>query len=326
MRVASRELRGVSRDGMLVRFAMLGPVAYVEVEIPRAGSAGTGFEAPSQNPGWGFVLRGHVTLHGLVTREFPTGTAFYIPPGAPDHHLTAVGGTIVAGFAPVTPDLDTSDRGLRRQGFKLVAAPPSPPPLPKTIRSLEPSHVIREAGTIDVETAPMGEWLFMRTTYGPMSGYTTGWCDLPHWGLVLRGDLTLNFESDVELLSAGDVYYCPAGPPGHAFQVPDAATTIDYTPMVDLGRTERQAEWRATAWRQAVGSGWSAGAPDEKVLRAGAAGSAGRTGSAGAAGVLRGLPVVGVLSNVVSGGLTPAPALATGLRWVENRPSVRRSR
>lgn len=135
MRVAPRELRGVSRDGVLVRFAVLGPVAYVEVDIPRAGSAGTGFEAPSQNPGWGLVLRGHVTLHGQVAREFPAGTAFYIPPGAPDHHLTAAGGTIVAGFVPVAPELDTSDRALRRQGFRLASTHSAPTPLPQTIRS-----------------------------------------------------------------------------------------------------------------------------------------------------------------------------------------------
>ncbi|MBM4407022.1 MAG: cupin domain-containing protein [Chloroflexi bacterium] len=267
MRVAPRELRGVSRDGVLVRFAVLGPVAYVEVDIPRAGSAGTGFETPSQNPGWGFVLRGHVTLHGQVTREFTAGTAFYIPPGAPDHHLTAAGGTIVAGFVPVAPDLDTSDRALRRQGFRLASTHSAPTPLLQTIRSLEPSRVLRKAGTIDVESAPMGEWLFMRTTYGPMSGYTGGWCDLPHWGLVLRGDLTLTSESDVELLSSGDVYYCPAGPPGHAFQVPDSATSIDYTPVVEFGRTERQAERRNAAWRQALRSGLIAPDPQDKALR-----------------------------------------------------------
>ena len=53
----------------------------------------------------------------------------------------------------------------------------------------------------------MGNWVFMRTTYSPMSGYS-GWCDIPHWGLVLTGDLALNWESGVELLTAGDVYYC----------------------------------------------------------------------------------------------------------------------
>ena len=324
MRVAPRELRGASRDGVLVRFAMLGPVAYVEVEIPHAGSAGTGFEAPSQDAGWGFVLRGHVTLHGQVTREFPAGTAFYIPPGAPDHHLTAAGGTILAGFAPVAPDLDTLDRALRRQGFRMASAPSARAPLPQTILSVEPSRMLQEAGTIEVESAPMGEWLFMRTTYGPMSGYTVGWCDLPHWGLVLRGDLTLNSEADVELLSAGDVYYCPAGPPGHALQVPDSATTIDYTPMADFGRTERQAEWRATAWRQALESGWIADAPDETALGSGEADLAANPVPGATPRGLRGLPVVGALSDIVSGGRTRAPALATGLRWVGPRPPARR--
>ena len=321
MRVAPRELRGVSRDGMLVRFARLGPVAYVEVEVPPTGSAGTGLEAPSQNAGWGFVLRGHVTLHTHSTREFPAGTAFYIPPGAPDHHLTARGGTIVAGFAPVAPDLDTSDNALRGQGFELASVPSPAAPLPQTIRSVEPSRVLREPGTIDVETAPMGEWLFMRATYGPMSGYTSGWCDLPHWGLVLRGDLTLNSEADVELLSAGDVYYCPAGPPGHAFQVPDSATAIDYTPIPEFHRAARQAEWRATAWQQALEAGWVVEASDATVIRSGAADiGADEVHSVGTR-RLRGLAGVGVLPV----GLVPVPALATGLRWVGRRSPARRS-
>jgi hypothetical protein len=99
----------------------------------------------------------------------------------------------------------------------------------------------------------MGEWIFTRTTYGPLSGYTSGWCDMPHWGMVLSGDLALRFEGSVELLSAGDVYYCPAGPPGHQFQVADGATTIDYTPVADLFGPGRKAEWRSAAARRIEG-------------------------------------------------------------------------
>ena len=87
-----------------------------------------------------------------------------------------------------------------------------------TVRAAEPSDLFLVPGSIEVETALMGTWVFMRTTYSPMSGYTSGWCDVPHWGLVLTGDLALNWEGGVELLTAGDVYYCPAGPPGHQFQ------------------------------------------------------------------------------------------------------------
>ena len=254
MRVSPRDLRGISRDGMLVRFAMLGPVAYVHVEVPAAGSAGTGFETPSQNAGWGLVLRGHVTLHGATVRELPAGTAFYVPPGPPDHYFSAKGGTVIAGFAPVRPDSDTSEEELRRQGFDLLRTPGSRRTLPETMHPQEPSSIFSEPGSIEVETAMMGAWLFARTTFGPLSGYTSGWCDLPHWGLVLRGDFGLKTEQDVELMGAGDVYYCPSGPPGHQFQVVDSATTIDYTPIAEFDGPGRIAEWRWSSWRRQVDS------------------------------------------------------------------------
>ena len=68
----------------------------------------------------------------------------------------------------------------------------------------------------------MGEWVFARATYGPLSGYTSGWCDLPHWGMVLAGDLALRFEDRVELLSGRGRLLLSGGPPGHQFQVADA--------------------------------------------------------------------------------------------------------
>ena len=251
MRVAPRELRAVRRDGMLVRFALLGPVAYVEVEVPPEGSAGTGLETPSPNEGWGFVLRGSATLHAATERELPAGTAFHVPADE-GHWFSASGRAVISGFAPVAPDIDATDAGLRLQGFEVLPRPRSAPSrMPTAIRAVEPSSVFGVPGSIEVETALMGNWVFMRTTYGPISGYTSGWCDLPHWGLVLAGDLGLHWESGVELLTAGDVYYCPAGPPGHQFKVPDTATTIDYTPLEEFDSIGRMVEWRRTALERA---------------------------------------------------------------------------
>ena len=77
-------------------------------------------------------------------------------------------------------------------------------------------------------------------------------CPTGAWSL--SGDLALRFESEVELLAAGDVYYCPAGPPGHQFQVADTATTIDYTPASALFAPGRKAEWRSSSSRQLRGA------------------------------------------------------------------------
>ena len=81
----------------------------------------------------------------------------------------------------------------------------------------------------------MGDWLFRRSTFGPQSGYAEPWCDLPHWGFVLDGNMVLHWESqDLELLGPGDVYHCPGGPPGHRMEVADGALVVDYTPMSAL--------------------------------------------------------------------------------------------
>ena len=48
---------------------------------------------------------------------------------------------------------------------------------------------------------------------GERSGYTTDWCDAPHWGLVTNGQMAIEWEDDVEILSSGDIFHCPAGPP-----------------------------------------------------------------------------------------------------------------
>jgi quercetin dioxygenase-like cupin family protein len=82
-----------------------------------------------------------------------------------------------------------------------------------------------------------------RVRMGERSGYTSGWCDAPHWGLVTTGRLAIEWEDDVEILASGDVFYCPAGPPGHRIEAADPATFLDLTPIEALAGT-RIADWR----------------------------------------------------------------------------------
>ncbi len=74
-----------------------------------------------------------------------------------------------------------------------------------------------------------------RVRMGERSGYTTGWCDAPHWGLVTAGRMAIEWEDDVEILSTGDIFHCPAGPPGHRLEAADPATFVDLTPVAALG-------------------------------------------------------------------------------------------
>lgn len=89
----------------------------------------------------------------------------------------------------------------------------------------------------------MGDWLFMRSELGPRSGYTSGRCDLTHWGLVLDGEILITADGGSDLVSRGDVYFAS---PGHRFTSPDGATIVDYTPIADIGKG------RAAAWRRAA--------------------------------------------------------------------------
>ena len=66
----------------------------------------------------------------------------------------------------------------------------------------------------------MGDWLFRRSTFGSQSGYAEPWCDLPHWGLVLDGNVVNHWEDkELELWGPGDVFHCHGGPPGHRMEV-----------------------------------------------------------------------------------------------------------
>src|SRR3954452_23341036 len=109
VRGSPRELRGIRAEGLLTRFAILGPVAFVSVEIPTTGSAGTAIERPTENAAWGIVLNGSVTLHGRAERTFQRGTAFHVPPGPPPHSFSSDGRGVIAGFAPLAADVDTSE-------------------------------------------------------------------------------------------------------------------------------------------------------------------------------------------------------------------------
>lgn len=245
MRVSLRDLKGVAQGGMLVRYAILGPAAFALVELPDSGSRGTSLEEECQLEHWGMVLDGEVSLEGPSPRAFEPGTAFHIAGGL-SHRFHAQGRSVIAGFVPVTEPIDETPAALRARGLEVVRRMPPPHLPPALLRVSGTRSRVESRGAIELETAEMGQWLFTRTTFGPLSGYTSGWCDLTHWGLVLNGDVVLNQEDDVEILTAGDVFYCPKGPPGHQFEVADQATIIDYTPIAEIDRGGRQEAWRTS--------------------------------------------------------------------------------
>jgi quercetin dioxygenase-like cupin family protein len=239
MHVAPIDLRAIRQGGIGIRFAMLGAMAYVMAEIPDSGSAGTSLEQPCTQPHWGFVIDGKLTFVTNRRRlAIPAGHAFHVPAGGPEHHFEAAGSVLVAGFQPVESEMDVSDDGLVARGFELVAD--------RTLASIVPAVPLRRVATgqIRAESWPMSAYLMTRIRMGERSGYTAGWCDAPHWGLVIEGRLAIEWEDDVEILAKGDVFHCPPGPPGHRLEAADPATIIDLTPIAALEAAGRLADWR----------------------------------------------------------------------------------
>jgi hypothetical protein len=230
---------------MLTRYALLGDAAFILVDLPRTGTAGTSLELPCLTDHHGIVTKGTFSVHHEDGRTdtFEEGDAFYVPPGPPAHWFSSSPLCVVGGFAPLTEQPDVSPEALAALGLTVVARPsaPTPPPTDVTLAgAVAPFH---RSGAIDVEGSWMGRWLFMRSRMGPRSGFTAGWCDLPHWGLVLDGEIAITYPERSELAARGDVYFSP---PGHRLTSADGATIVDYTPISELGAT------RISAWRRSV--------------------------------------------------------------------------
>jgi quercetin dioxygenase-like cupin family protein len=239
MHVTPMDLRTVRQDGLRIRFAMLGSMAYAIAETPESGSTGTSLERPCVLPHWGMVVRGDLRFVSDRGREtIPAGRIFHIPAGGSEHHFESDGSALIAGFQPVETDLDLSEARLEAQGFEIVSDPSTASVVPPIAdRQVAP-------GSIDCETWEMAQFVMSRVKMGERSGYTSGWCDAPHWGIVTDGRLAIEWEDDVEVLAKGDIFHCPAGPPGHRIEAADPAVFIDLTPVSALAGEGRLTEWR----------------------------------------------------------------------------------
>ncbi|MCY7418080.1 MAG: hypothetical protein LH650_06210 [Chloroflexi bacterium] len=148
----------------------------------------------------------------------------------------------------VPADTDVSTEALRALGFETADTPGPLGPPPTTVTMRESVETLHRTGASEVQGGRMGPWLFMRARFGPRGGYTSGSCDLTHWGLVLEGEVAIQRSDITELASRGHVYYVE---PGHRFTSPDGATIADYTPVASL-ENARTASWRRAAIRTAL--------------------------------------------------------------------------
>jgi quercetin dioxygenase-like cupin family protein len=240
MHVTPSDLRILRQDRTVVRFALLDSMAFVLAEIGSAGSGGTSLERPCTNPHWGFVLAGDIAIEvdGSRQRILP-GSAFHVPPDGRPHRFIAPGEARIAAFEPVDPVTDTSDTSLAARGFEIIG------PDKVGAATLPPASIelLTDANAIDARFWSMSAFVLTRARFGPGSGYTSEWCDAAHLGLVMAGRLAIEWEHDIEILAAGDVYHCPGGPPGHRLEAADPATILDLTPLADFDG--RLASWRS---------------------------------------------------------------------------------
>lgn len=198
------------------------------------------------------VVDGELTYvgdHTLVT--IPAGHAFHVPADGADHHFRAAGGSRIAGFLPVDPSTDTSDPALAKQGFEVLGPGANGSAMPTAGVGAVGGPMAPAAGAIDARSWAMPPYMLTTVQFGQASGYTTDWCDAPHWALVTAGQLVIEYEHDVEILTAGDVYDCPAGLPAHRFQAADPASIVDLTPIDALAGDNRVADWRRAALARA---------------------------------------------------------------------------
>jgi quercetin dioxygenase-like cupin family protein len=239
LHVAPVDLRAFRQEGIVVRFSMLGSMAYVLAEIPPGGAGGTALDRPCTDPHWGFVVKGELTFVTDSDREtIPAGRAFHVPAGGPSHRFETRDAAILAGFMPMASDADVSDDRLVAEGFEPIEMGAAATIVPAAVQRRVP------AGKIRAESWPMSQLQLMRVGMGARSGYTLAWCDAPHWGVVTSGRLAIEWEDDIEILSTGDVFHCPAGPPGHRIEAADPAAFIDLTPVAAFASGERLADWR----------------------------------------------------------------------------------
>lgn len=241
MHVTPGALRVVRRGPMAIRFAMLESMAFVLAELPESGSEGTTIEQPCVRPHWAFVIDGDVTFETEGRRQtIEPGSAFHVPAGGPPHLFRTSGPATIAGFEPVEAAADASDSALAAQGFEILApeGDGEPSVIPATMEPLV------EPRAIEAQAWAMSSLVLIQCRFGPGSGYTTDWCDQPHWGMVTAGKLAIEWEDDIEILGAGDVYHCPAGPPGHRLEAADPASIVDLTPLSAFSARIRTATWR----------------------------------------------------------------------------------
>jgi hypothetical protein len=112
--------------------------------------------------------------------------------------------------------------------------------MPK-ISKLTATHV-EDMGVVEIRTGELGAYTIEFSTFREdadatpfFKGLPGDRCQSPHWGYVLRGQLTFRYKDGDEVYSAGDAYYAP---PGHIPVATADTEIVEFSPTEEYGRTQ----------------------------------------------------------------------------------------
>ena len=111
--------------------------------------------------------------------------------------------------------------------------------MPKVSRETA-SHV-EDMGVMESRSEELGGYMVEFTAFREdadatplFKGLPDDRCQSPHWGYVVRGEVTFRFADREETYSAGDAYHAP---PGHIPVITAGTEIIEFSPTEEYGRT-----------------------------------------------------------------------------------------
>jgi hypothetical protein len=100
---------------------------------------------------------------------------------------------------------------------------------------------VEDMGVLESRSEELGGYMVEFTTFRAdadatpfFKGLPDDRCQSPHWGYVLKGELTFTYADREETYEAGDAYF---GPPGHIPLVKAGTEIVEFSPTEEYRRT-----------------------------------------------------------------------------------------
>jgi hypothetical protein len=108
--------------------------------------------------------------------------------------------------------------------------------MPKT--SKDSVSLVRDFGVAEDRSEDLGGYMVnfvsIRADHdlaALLAGLPGGQCPCPHWGYVIKGQLTIRYGDREEVIGAGDAYYMP---PGHVPAATMGSEFVQFSPTDQL--------------------------------------------------------------------------------------------